>query len=320
MDLNTRALRLKERKLFISCIVPVHNEEENIEPFVQALTTKISSLTDNFEIIIIDDGSKDNTAEIASKLCNQHNKLLSFSRNFGKEYALSAGIDHAQGDVAILIDADFQHPIETIDTFVQTWCQGFDMVYGVRDNRRSESLVKRYFTKAFYWFMKNLGEISVPANAGDFRLLDRKVIDALKNCQEQSRFMKGLYAWVGFNSKQVIYPIKDRKAGKSSWHFMRLADLALTGIISFSDLPLRIWSLVGLVVSLLSFLSAIYIILDTLVFGIRVPGYATILTAVVFFGGIQMLSIGILGEYISRIYREVKKRPRYIVEKKQGFK
>jgi len=320
MPKNTRKNRLASRELFISCVVPLHNEAENIEAFVQALSAKLTEHTDHAEIILVDDGSRDDTAAIVvSKLLSDQVKFIRFSRNFGKEKALTAGLNRASGEVCILIDADFQHPVETIDNFLASWSEGYDMVYGVRDNRNAETWLKRSFTRMFYWFMKNMGEISVPANAGDYRLLDKTVVDALNRCCERSRFMKGLYAWVGFKSIEVVYPVAERRAGDSSWNFFRLTELALTGIFSFSDIPLRVWSLVGLFVSALSFLAALYIIIDTLLFGETVPGYATLLTVVVFFGGVQMLSIGILGEYISRVFQEVKRRPQYIVAEKYGF-
>ena len=318
-----RAEQLKSRELAMSCIVPIHNESSNIKPFITALSKKIHSHTNVFEIIIVDDGSDDNSQEIIMQQIMPHNpavKLITFSRNFGKESALTAGLDEVNGEVAILIDADFQHPIDVIDIFLQEWVAGYDMVYGVMDNRKNESILKRWITSAFYWIMRHVGEISIPSNAGDFRLLDRSVIDALNLCHERSRFMKGLYAWVGFKSKKIVFSVKKRRAGQSSWHILRLANLAVAGIVSFSDLPLRFCAVVGLLLSFIAGISVIYIVLDTLITGARnLPGYPTLLAAIVFFSGMQLLFLGVLGEYISCIFREVKKRPKYIVAKKKGF-
>jgi glycosyltransferase involved in cell wall biosynthesis len=233
---------------------------------------------------------------------------------------LTAGLDAVAGEVVILMDADFQHPLSIVDTFLQEWAEGYDMVYGVMESRKNESLCQRFFKRTFYWLMKHMGEISIPSHAGDFRLLDRSVVDALNICHERSRFMKGLYAWVGFKSKKIIYSVEKRRQGKSSWHILQLANLALAGIVSFSDLPLRLCGLIGLFFSIISFFSVGYIIFDTLILGDQgVPGYATLLTAIMFFSGIQLLFLGVIGEYISCIFREVKKRPKYIIADKKGF-
>jgi len=319
MPQNKRS-NVKEKSLFISCIVPIHNEEENIQEFLPKLIETISSHSPRFEIILIDDGSQDNTLSIIEKeFTQEYIKLIAFSRNFGKENALTAGLEYCQGDVAILIDADSQHPLETIDQFVSKWRGGYDMVYGVRRHRKDETIAKRWFAKLFYRLMDSLSEVKIPPDAGDFRLLDRKVIDALNSCGEYSRFMKGLYAWVGFKSYAITYEAQDRFAGKTSWSFFKLFDLALTGIISFSDIPIRVWGIIGIIISSLSLAYALWIIISTLVFGVDTPGFATLATAIMFFGGIQLMSIGILGEYIGRIFREVKKRPHYIIAKTRGF-
>lgn len=316
-----RQILLDSKQLYISCVVPIFNEQDGVENFVTQLATYIKTLTNRYEIILIDDGSRDNTVGvIESKLLNDsHVKLIQFSRNFGKEIALTAGLQHVEGDVALLIDSDFQHPFEVIPTFLTHWAQGYDMAYGVREDRRDESFMKRYFTNIFYKLMDMMSEISIPADAGDFRLLDRKVVEALNQCGEHSRFMKGLYAWVGFKSIAVPYPVRERQTGQSSFRFRKLAGLALTGLISFSDVPLRIWGLIGLAISSVSFIYALCIVFATLFFGKDVPGYATIIVCVLFFGGIQLLSIGMLGEYIARIFREVKQRPTYIIAKTHGI-
>lgn len=303
----------------LSCIVPVYNEHEIIGDFIQQLVSAVAAITPRYEILIVDDGSDAQTKTCLKALAqNPQVSLLALSRNFGKEAALTAGLNHCIGDAAILIDGDFQHPLEMIPKFVEQWQAGYDMVYGVRENRENESWFKRVMTKLFYRFTHAFTEVNIPANAGDFRLLDRKVIDAIKDCDERNRFMKGLYAWVGFKSLAVPYHAQDRAAGTSQWHFKKLTELAITGITSFSTMPLRMWSLIGLIISSIAFLYAGFIIFKTLIVGIEVPGYATIIVAIMFFGGIQLLSIGILGEYIAKIFTEVKKRPTYLIAEKSG--
>lgn len=321
MELSQNRKELMQQKaVFISCVVPVHNEKENLKKFISALHDTLQNLSKEFEIIVVDDGSKDKGCEEIISMAKEHStKILTFSRNFGKEAALTAGLLHARGDVAILLDADFQHPLEVIPLFLEHWSKGYDMVYGVRNNRDDESPVKRFFGEVFYKLVDRITPISIPANAGDFRLLDRKVVNALNSLSERERFMKGLYAWVGFNSIAVPFDVKEREAGTSSWRFKTLFELAITGITSFSNMPLRVWSYVGCIISFVSFVYALCIVSDTLIWGVDLPGFATITVAIMFFGGIQLLSIGILGEYIARIFSEVKGRPSYIIEKRIGF-
>lgn len=308
------------KKAYISCIVPVYNEANNIAEFLLALHQQLQKTVSDFEIIVVDDGSKDETVNIVMSLADAYPiKLLKFSRNFGKETALTAGLAHSSGDAVIMIDADFQHPVELIPTFLEKWREGYAMVYGVRTNRDDETRLKRFFANNFYKFLSRVTKTNIPNGAGDFRLLDRKVVDALNKFEERGRFMKGLYSWVGFKSLAVPFTVQQRAGGKSSWKFTRLTELALTGITLFSDVPLRVWSFVGFVVSLISLLYGLYIITKTLIFGVDVPGFATIVVAIMFFGGIQLLSIGILGEYLARVFNEVKHRPLYIIESKHGF-
>jgi len=320
---NTEQFRQKqiaEKSLSIACVVPVHNEQEIIGDFIKALSKALAKLSHNIEIIAIDDGSNDDSVEIIRELTKTHSvKLLQFSRNFGKEIALSAGLAHTNSDITIIIDGDFQHPLEMIEVFINKWGEGYDMVYGIRENRDNESRVKRLFSKIFYGLMRHMTKVNIPAHAGDFRLLDRKVVNAMNTIEERGRFMKGLYAWVGFKSTSVPFEVQDRAGGKSSWHFRTLTELAITGITSFSEVPLRVWGFIGLIISLVSFSYATIIIFDTLINGNNAPGYATIIVAIMFFGGIQLLSIGILGEYVGRIFNEVKRRPQYILKDKVGF-
>jgi polyisoprenyl-phosphate glycosyltransferase len=306
--------------LLISCIVPIFNEQAVIENFIRALHEKLLKLSIPFEILVIDDGSSDQTYPLLIALSTQFKiKVIRFSRNFGKESALTAGLKHCKGDVTILMDCDFQHPLSLLDTFLEKWTEGYDMVYGVQANRKHETFFKRSFTQLFYRLMRSMTKTDIPPHAGDFRLLDKKVVQALLQLPEKSRFMKGLYAWVGFASFAVPFEAPERSGGKSAWNFSRLTELALTGLTAFSDVPLRIWGLIGLIISTISFAYGLLIIFDTLLYGVDVPGYATIVVAIMFFGGIQLLSIGILGEYIGRIFTEVKNRPNYIIEQQIGF-
>lgn len=320
MQMTDRQTQLQNKAVNISCVVPVFNEEAVIVSFIEALHGTLSALTNHYEIIVVDDGSRDETVNKMLALPAKNRvKLLGLSRNFGKEIALTAGIEHARGDVAILMDADFQHPLEMLPVFLREWAEGYDMVYGARTSRESESYFKRRFAKLFYWLMQKITKIDIPNNAGDFRLLDRKIVDALKQFPERTRFMKGLYAWVGYKKTGVPFEVKDRAAGVSSWRLSKLAELAITGITSFSDVPLRVWGLIGFAISSFSLLYAVYIVTVTLIFGADLPGFPTLIVAIMFLGGIQLLSVGILGEYIARIFTEVKQRPKYLLQVKDGF-
>lgn len=312
-----RKQRYKSQDVHVTCIVPVHNEAECIGHFIEELDRTLTGLVGKRSLIIVDDGSQDDTVAVVKKIAEKIPlKLIKLSRNFGKEKALSAGLDHVEegSDVTILIDGDFQHPLTTLKKFLDKWTQGYDMVYGLRENRRSESFVKRLLTRTFYEFMSKLSEVPLPVDAGDFRLMDKKVVSALKTMEERVRFMKGIYAWVGFKTTSVSYQVQKRYAGKSSWSFFSLLDLALTGVTSFSSIPLKFWAVVGSLIAGISLSFALYMVARTLLFGTDVPGYASIIVSVSFFGGIQLLSVGILGEYIARIFQEVKRRPQYIIE------
>ncbi|MDD7805396.1 MAG: glycosyltransferase family 2 protein [Endozoicomonas sp. (ex Botrylloides leachii)] len=305
---------------FLSCVVPVFNESKVIASFIPALIEQLEAVTEKFEIIIVDDGSKDHTVTLVKPLCsNPCVKLIGLSRNFGKEAALTAGIDACQGDAVILIDADFQHPLTMIPVFLNYWKQGYDMVYGVRRDRKSESLLKKKGAQLFYRIMSFSSGFEVPAHAGDFRLMSRKVVDSLKALPERNRFMKGIYAWVGHKSIGVPFDVQLRAAGESGWGYRKLTNLALSGITSFTTIPLRLVGAIGLIISLTSVFYAFYIIFRTLFLGSDISGWPTIVTAITFIGGIQLLSLGVLGEYIAGIFNEVKQRPAYLIGKKIGF-
>jgi len=270
-----------------------------------------------YEIIFINDGSIDNTLNVLlkAKSKNPQIRILNLSMNFGKEAALTAGLEHAIGEVVIPIDADLQHPPEIIIEFIKKWEEGFDVVVGKRTVRTGEGVVKKLTAKYFYKFHNQISDVEIPYNVGDFRLMSRKVIEALKRLPENQRFMKGLFAWVGFNTAVVEYEQAPRAAGKTSYNGWKLWDFALDGITSFSTLPLRIWMYIGFLISFLSFLYGSAIVINTLILGVDTPGYASMITVILFLGGIQLIGIGILGEYIGRIYKETKKRPLYIIEK-----
>lgn len=298
----------------LSCVIPAFNEQDCIERAIREVARVLSPLTRRYEIIVVDDGSRDSTVMIAEKLITEFPlRILCLSRNFGKENALRAGIEAARGDAVIVIDADLQEPADNIKTLVAKWQEGYDMVYGFRANRDDEGLRKRLGTWIFYKLMRNAHEVTVPADARDFRLMDRKVVDAICSLPERNLFMKGMYSWVGFKSTSVPIFMEERRGGVTKYGFRRLFDLAVTGLTAFTVWPLRIWVGLGTIISILSITYAGYVALRTLIYGTDVPGWATLTVAMFFFGGVQLLSIGILGEYLSRVYTEVKGRPRHII-------
>ena len=297
----------------LSIVIPCFNEGEHLAQFIEQLKIRIQELTPNFEILIINDGSNDNTRDIALSIMNAgHIHYIEFSRNFGKESALMAGINHADGDAVLLIDADFQHPLDKIKEMELLWKNGYEMVYGVIVNRKKESWWKKIGTRLFYSLM-NSSEVVIPANAGDFRWLDRRVVDALKQLPERNRFMKGLYAWVGFKAIALPFEPNERQSGTSSFGASRLTRLALSGLASFSTLPLQFWIASGILISGLAVAYGFYVVIETFIYGNPVSGWPTLTVAIMFFSGIQLLSIGILGEYIGQIFNEVKQRPLYLI-------
>ena len=306
----------------ISIVVPFFNEGGAINHFYSGMSPILSiNIGCNFEVICVDDGSTDSTLAELIELTKKDTRfrVLEFSRNFGKEAALSAGIDFANGDAVIPIDADLQDPPELIIKMVQLWKDGAEVVLAKRVDRSTDSFMKRKTASLFYKLHNKLStSMRIPENVGDFRLMDRVVVDALKQLPERQRFMKGLFAWVGFKSVTVEYSRSSRSAGETKFSGWRLWNFALEGITSFSLVPLKIWTYFGLFGAFLAFLYASFIIIRTLIFGIVLPGYASLLVVVLFFGSLQLISLGILGEYIGRIYFETKNRPLYIVRKRYG--
>ena len=303
----------------ISCVVPAFNEAANLAPLLTGLTAQLAVLSDRWEVIVIDDGSFDATpAAIAPWLTRPGVRYVRLSRNFGKEAALTAGIDRAEGEVVLLMDADLQHPASLVPEMLAAWVRGADMVCAARASRADETWAKRLGTAIFYALVNRNAAVPIPVDAGDFRLMDRKVVDALKSLPERNRFMKGLYAWVGFQTEIIPYLPAERHAGTSSFSMRRLARLAFTGVTAFTNAPLRLWSGVGVLIAMGAIGLGFWFIFEYFVFGNNVPGWATLVTSVMFFSGVQLLSIGILGEYVGRIFDEVKQRPVYVVGREAG--
>ena len=306
-------MSLRPNPFKLSVVVPCYNEGSHLQNFITALKAAVEPITKEYEILLVNDGSKDNTRTNALALIATGNiRYLEFSRNFGKEAALMAGIDHATGDATLLIDADFQHPLEKIPEMAELWKSGYEMIYGVIANRQGESITKRLGTSLLYKLL-NTSDIAIPENAGDFRWLDRKVVNALKNLPERNRFMKGLYAWVGFKSIAIPFELRDRPSGQTTFSTGRLVKLGMAGLTSFSAAPLQFWIGIGALISFLALVYGAYVIVDTVVYGNAVSGWPTLTVALMLFSGIQLLSIGILGEYIGRIFTEVKQRPLYVI-------
>ena len=303
----------------LTIIVPVKDEQDAIGIFVTRVRTVLESLDDPassaFEILFVDDGSSDGSLA-AIRLAHSADpriRGLSLSRNFGKEAALSAGLDHARGRAVVPMDVDLQDPPEALVGMVAKWREGYDIVYGVRDNRDSDSFPKRLTADLYYRAHNWLSENKIPEHAGDFRLLDRKVVDVIRLMPERNRFMKGLFAWAGFRSASVTYTRAARTVGTTKFRYWRLWTLAIDGITSASTVPLRIWSYLGGIVALGALGYAVYIVIRTLTTTIEVPGYASMMVAILFLGGLQLLSLGILGEYVGRILIETKHRPLYVI-------
>lgn len=311
----------------LSVVVPVKDEEAAIGHFLARMTPLLDRLyaavprEASWEILFVDDGSSDSTiAQIAAaRASDDRIRAISLSRNFGKEAALSAGLDHARGRAVVPIDVDLQDPPEAIGDMLVKWRDGFEVVYGVRRNRATDSWSKRMSADLYYRVHNLLSPDKIPEHAGDFRLLDRVVVDVIRRMPERNRFMKGLFSWGGFRQASVEYDRVSRSAGETKFRPWKLWTLALDGITSGSTIPLRVWSYVGVVIAMLSLLYAVYLIGRTVLFGVDVPGYASLMVAMLFFGGLQLLSLGILGEYVGRILIETKQRPIYVVRRKIGF-
>jgi glycosyltransferase involved in cell wall biosynthesis len=305
----------------ISLVVPMHNEAEAIGAFFDTVMPVLDGMAIDYEIVCVNDGSRDETLERlkTAREANKRIKIIDLSRNFGKELALTAGLEHASGAAVIPIDADLQDPPEVIPKLVAKWREGYDMVLAQRQDRSSDTLFKRVSARLFYRLIGRLSEVPIPHDVGDFRLLDRRVVEALASLPERTRFMKGIFAWLGFKQVTITYARDARTAGESSWRVWSLWNFAIEGITSFSSFPLRIWSYVGTACAIVAAGYMVYIIARTLIYGVEVPGYASLLSVVLLFNGLTMVSLGILGEYVARMFVEVKRRPLYLVRDSWGF-
>jgi glycosyltransferase involved in cell wall biosynthesis len=309
------------RRPLLSVVVPMYNEEEGTELFFARLVPELEKITTDFEIVCVDDGSSDLTM---ANLMRHHGrdsriKVLSLSRNFGKDTALSAGLDYARGDAVVPIDADLQDPPELIADMVAKWREGYEVVYARRSHRDSDDLSKRVTASLFYRIHNWIADVRIPDNTGDFRLMDRRVVEAVKHLPEKTRFMKGLFAWVGFKQIGIDYRREARAAGTTKWRYWKLWNFAIDGITGSSTVPLRIWTYCGMGLGLLTFAYAFWLVIHTMLYGNAVPGYASLMVAVLFLGSLNIVATGILGEYVGRIYSEVRNRPLYLVREMRGL-
>ena len=309
----------RAEKPFISCIVPGLNEHDNLVLLLPLLSELMSQISSRWEIIVVDDGSTDRTPDLmAAYAQNPGFRSLQLSRNFGKEAALSAGLEASAGDVVVCLDADMQHPPALIPQMLARWQAGIDSVYAVRENRDDEFWLKRLGTSIFYHIMGNTKRVQIPANAGDFRLMDRQVVDALINLPERTRFMKGLYAWVGFKSEPILYTPAERAHGHSNFRLFQLINFAIDGITAFSTWPLRALNVVGSLLAVMSFIYGSFLVAEYFIEGHVVSGWTTIVTAMFFFSGINLIALGTISAYIGRIFDEVKQRPLYVIRQHIG--
>jgi len=296
------------------------NESGNLDKLFARLAEVMAEIGETYEIVCVDDGSRDDSVTLAltHRDRDPRIKVVELSRNFGKELALTAGLRHTAGQAVVMIDADLQHPPEVIKDMLAKWRDGFEMVIAVRRDREQESRVKRMAANLFYDLFGRVSEVRLPQGAGDFRLLDRKVVDVLNSMPEHSRFMKGLYAWVGFRQTSIPFDVADRAHGETKFNLFRLYRLAIDGITSFTSLPLKVWTFMGMLVASFALLYGFVFIVKTLILGIDVPGYPSLIVAITFFSGVQLISLGVIGEYLGRVFSEVKNRPLYVVRQAHG--
>lgn len=309
------------KKQLISALIPAYNEEECLHELYKRVSNVLSKLEKyDYEILIINDGSKDKTLEILRDLNakDDHVQYVNLARNYGKEIAMAAGFDYVKGDVVVILDADLQDPPELIPDMLKYYEEGYDDVYGRRKSRKGETWLKKTTAKIFYKLLQKSTRVDILKDTGDFRVLSRRAVEALKQYKEQRRYTKGFFALIGFKKKEFLYDRDPRIAGQTKWNYFNLFNLAIEGITSFSTFPLRLSSLLGLIVAAAGFIYIVFLVLKTLLFGEPVRGYPTLLSIIIFLGGIQLLSLGVIGEYLGRIFDEVKNRPLYFVEKYSG--
>lgn len=309
--------RASERPELLSVVAPAFNEEEVLEAFEERISQVMQELQQPYELVFVNDGSQDSTLARMYSLRerNPNITIINLSRNFGKEIALSAGLEHAAGDAVVVIDTDLQDPPELIGGMIEKWRQGYDVVYGQRTSRQGESWLKKQTAAAFYRLMQKIGPVQIPKDTGDFRLMSRRVVESISQFKEHHRFMKGIFTWVGYPQTSIMYERDPRAAGATKWNYWKLWNFSLEGITSFTTFPLRFTTYIGMLVAVLAFLFGFWIVLKTLAFGEEVQGFPTIMTTVLFLGGVQLIAIGVVGEYLGRIFNETKDRPLYLIER-----
>lgn len=314
-NIQLNSLKLPGHTL-LSVVVPAYNEEEVLLEFHKRLSNVIDTMSIDAEIVYVNDGSNDNTLSVLQELREKDPRvaIVDLSRNFGKEIAMTAGLDHARGDAVVVIDADLQDPPELIPEFLKYWQEGYDVVYAQRIAREGETIIKKATAHAFYRIMQQVGRVRIPENTGDYRLLSRRALDSLKQLREQHRFMKGLFVWIGYPQKGVPYRRDPRHAGKTKWNYWRLWNFAIEGITSFTTTPLKLATYLGLSTATGAFLYGSYFFIRTLLLGNPVPGYSSLLVVMLFLGGIQLIGLGIIGEYVGRMFNESKQRPLYFLK------
>lgn len=301
----------------ISLLIPTYNEYDVIKPLYKRLSKLANENSKyNFEFLFINDGSRDKTLEIIKEYSKNDSRIafVNLSRNFGKEIAMIAGLDHVTGDATVIIDADLQDPPELIPEMIKYWEEGYDDVYAKRNSREGETWFKKTSSQWFYRILQKSTNIPIQIDTGDFRLLDRRCVESLKQIRESQRYTKGMFSWIGYKKKEITYDRDARVAGQSKWNYVKLFNFAIDGITSFTTAPLRISSIIGFIISLIAFIFIIVIVFKTLIFGDPVSGYPSLMAVVLFLGGIQLISLGIIGEYIGRIFNETKQRPLYFIE------
>lgn len=308
----------QEKKKLVTILVPAYNEQEVLHLLYDRLEKLMNENTNyDFEVLLVNDGSKDKTFEIMQELREKDKRFcyLNLSRNFGKETAMIAGLDYCKGDAVVIIDADLQDPPELIPEMIKYWEEGYDDVYAKRKSREGETWLKKFTSKMYYRVLQGFTRIEIQKDTGDFRLLDRRCVEALKSMRENQRYTKGLFSIIGYNKKEILYDRDPRAAGQTKWNYGKLIDLSIDGITSFTTSPLRWAALIGCGVSVIGFVYMLYIIIKTIVTGIDVSGYASLMVVILFLGGIQLIFLGIIGEYLGRTFNESKHRPLYFIER-----
>lgn len=309
---------MENEKKLVTILVPAYNEQDVLYMLYERLSNIMNSLTNyDFEVLLVNDGSKDDTLKIMKDLRAKDQRIcyLNLSRNYGKETAMIAGLDYSKGDCVIIIDADLQDPPELIPEMLKYWEEGYDDVYAKRKSRKGESFLKKFTSKMYYKMLQSVTNIEIQKDTGDFRLLDRRCVEALKSIRESQRYTKGLFSWIGYNKKEILFDRDPRAAGQTKWNYGKLINLSIDGLTSFTTAPLRWAAVIGILVSLAGFIYMIAIIIKTLVYGIDVPGYSSTMVVILFLGGIQLIFLGVIGEYLGRTFNESKGRPIYFIDR-----